>query len=665
MRLVRRLSTVVSLVVMLGACSGGGGTADTVINPDTTAGEFDGVSYAGTTPAPEFPDGLDWLNVPRPLSVAELRGKVVLLDFWTYGCINCIHIIPDLKRLEAEYPDELVVIGVHSAKFANEGETSNIRNIIARYGLEHPVVNDRDFAVWEQWGVNAWPTLVLIDPAGNIVGGHSGEGIYPVFQPVIDALVEEFDLRGQIDRDPIALEVSRPAARVLSFPGKIHADPAGERLFVADTNHHRVLVVDAATGRVLDVAGSGGRGYGDGGFDSAAFDQPQGLALSADGSILYVADLGNHAVRALDLITRSVTTLAGSGEQSPVYPPNDGPAAATALSSPWDLLLVDEVLYVAMAGSHQIWTIDLATGAARAVAGSGREDVGEGPARDVGLAQPSGLATDGTGNIFFADAESSSIRVLTAERTVVDLAGADRSLFDFGLVDGVGNAARFQHPLGVAYTAGRLFIADTYNSAIRVIDTGTREVTTFAGGESGWSDGAAPRFNEPGGISIAGSQLFVADTNNHAIRVVDLVTGAGSTLVLFGIEEYRMPVLAGEVTTLDAVMVAPGDVAVTIEVRLPEGYVLNDRAPLSVSWAGPAVQGELTAIAPALPLRAILTGLTSGTEVVRFDLTVYYCTAAAKELCLIDQASYELPLTIVAGGLGAPMVVHTVANPGR
>ncbi|NNC74314.1 MAG: redoxin domain-containing protein, partial [Acidimicrobiia bacterium] len=245
-----------------------------------------GQSFAGTDPAPEFPDGLDWLNTEAPLSIAELRGKVVLLDFWTYGCINCIHIIPDLERLETEYPDELVVIGVHSAKFASEGDTENIRQIVLRYGLEHPVVNDRDFEVWQTWGANAWPTVVIIDPAGNVVGGHSGEGVYDVTQPVIASLVAEFGANGVLDRSPVsfALEADGLPETILSFPGKVLADPVSGLLYIADSNHHRIVAADPATGDVIDVFGSGRRGFRDGDARSARFDQPQGMVLSSDGA---------------------------------------------------------------------------------------------------------------------------------------------------------------------------------------------------------------------------------------------------------------------------------------------------------------------------------------------------------------------------------------------
>jgi len=298
----------------------------------------------------------------------------------------------------------LVVIGVHSAKFDNEGETANIREVIQRYDLEHPVVNDRDFEVWRAWGTQAWPTQVVIDPAGNIVGGHSGEGVYVLFKPVIESLVAEFDARGQIDRSPIAVRLEKELApgSLLSYPGKVLADPAGGRLFVADTNHHRIVIADLATGEVIDVAGSGVAGFSGGGFGAAAFDQPQGMDLSPDGSTLYVADVGNHAVRALDLDRRDVSTLIGNGFQATSYPPNPGSAPAVSLSSPWDVLLNDDSLYIAMAGSHQIWVLDLETGSAGPLAGSGREGVANGSSATASLAQPSGLALDGS-LLYFAD----------------------------------------------------------------------------------------------------------------------------------------------------------------------------------------------------------------------------------------------------------------------
>ena len=257
--------------------------------------------------APELTDVLDWFNVPAPLSLKALRGKIVLLDFWTYGCVNCMHILPDLKRLEEKYARELVVIGVHSAKFANERKSDNIRRIIVRYDITHPVANDANFAVWKAYGARAWPTQVLIDPEGYVVATVSGEGKAEAFDRAIAAVVQVFDERGSIDRSPLptALEgrgaAGVPDESILAFPGKVLADEARGRLFIADSNHHRVLVANL-DGEIEDVAGTGTFGLVNGGFDDARFYRPQGLAIDpAHPDRVYVADTENHAVRALDL----------------------------------------------------------------------------------------------------------------------------------------------------------------------------------------------------------------------------------------------------------------------------------------------------------------------------------------------------------------------------
>ncbi|MFH1104098.1 MAG: thioredoxin-like domain-containing protein [Actinomycetota bacterium] len=662
-----RLAAALACLVVA-SCSG---------NPATTTIPATGATTTlgaaeGPQPAPEFPDGLEWLNTGRPLSMAELRGKVVLLDFWTYGCINCIHIIPDIERLEAEYPDELVVIGVHSAKFTNESETANIRNVIVRYGIDHPVVNDKDFAVWRQWGATGWPTLALVDPDGDIVGGYSGEGIYPIFQPVIESLVEQYDAIGTLDRTALDLSPETLPDTVLSFPGKVLADAAGGRLFVADTNHHRVVVADLATGEVLDVAGSGLREFTDGAFPDAAFDQPQGMALAPDGRTLYVADLGNHAIRSVDLGTRTVTTLVGTGHQAGTYPPSAGVAPSISLSSPWDLALVDDTVYVAMAGSHQIWMVELSGGVVEPFAGTGREGVLEGARRTADLAQPSGLAFDGGGRLYFADAESSTIRwVDLADGGEVGLlAGSGAGLFDFGDADGVGAEARLQHPLGVVWMGGRLFIADTYNSKIKEIDPTTGTVTTLSGDGQGWADGAHPTFSEPGGISSGGGFLYVADTNNHVIRRVDPETGAADTLVLYGIERFPTASDDGGITTitLPEATVAPGAGTVTLEVTLPAGHEFNDTAPFSVTWTGtagvvdPAEGADLSTAAPQFPLTVPMTfGAGSGT--LTGDVTVYFCREGALALCLIDRVRLEIPVSVTPGAAADVPAAYTVPRP--
>src|SRR5829696_3937048 len=477
--------------------------------------------------APEITGGRGWLNTDKPLSIAALKGKVVLLDFWTYGCINCIHIIPDLKKLEAKYANQLVVIGVHSAKFKNEKETENIRRIVLRYEIEHPVYNDSEFAVWQRYGVRAWPTQVLIDPAGYVVGVASGERNYDVIDQAVGTLVDEFRKRGELNEEPLKLVLER--AKVgdlpLAFPGKILADAKTDRLFIADSNHNRI-VVTKLDGSLAETIGTGEAGAVDGAFDKASFYRPQGMALAGD--ILYVADTENHLVRRVDLKSRNVETIAGTGQQSREYF-KSGPARSIALSSPWDLQLVDRVLYIAMAGPHQIWLLDLDKNEVSTFAGSGREARLDGKLLESGFAQPSGIATDGK-TIYVADSESNIIRAIDlAGGSVRTIVGGD--LFEFGDVDGSGDNVRLQHPLGLVAFGDKVLIADTYNHKIKELDPDKRRVNSLFGtGKPGQVDGTAPSFYEPGGLALANGKLYIADTNNHAIRVVDLKTKQASTL---------------------------------------------------------------------------------------------------------------------------------------
>ena len=484
--------------------------------------------------APELTGAVDWLNVPGPLTLRSLVGKVVLLDFWTYGCINCMHILPDLRRLEEKYGDELVVIGVHSAKFANERKSENLRHILVRYDIDHAVANDANLVIWRAYGARAWPTQVLIDPEGYVVGAASGEGKSDAFDRAIAAVIQVFDQRGLIDRTPIELAPERERIRgsALAFPGKVVADEARGRLYLADSNHHRVVIVDFE-GRIQYTIGSGDVGYDDGDSEEVSFYRPQGLAV--DGDRVYVADTENHVVRTIDLATGRVSTVAGIGRQAS-WGEQGGAARETPLSSPWDLWLAGRLLFVAMAGLHQIWMIDLDRELALPYAGSGREARIDGTVDEAAFAQPSGLALHDS-TLFVADSEANIIRAvaLPPENRVRTIAGGD--LFDFGDQDGAGDRVRLQHPLGVAWSERlrRLLIADTYNHKIKTLDPATGEVRTFAGtGEEGHADGprAAATFYEPGGIATTSDAVFVADTNNHALRRISLDDGAVTTITV-------------------------------------------------------------------------------------------------------------------------------------
>jgi DNA-binding beta-propeller fold protein YncE len=429
-----------------------------------------------------------------------------------------------LRELEHEFAAELVVIGVHSAKFPAEKVSANLRAAVLRHGLAHPVVNDADFTVWQGYGVRAWPTLMFLDPRGYVYGKHEGEFPLAPVRDLVRDMIAEYDAEGLIDRTPLPMAPIQEPQGTLRFPGKVLADEANARLFVADSGHNRVLVT-GVDGTIRRAIGSGEAGLSDGGPDVARFAEPQGMALAPDGRTLYVADRANHALRAIGLTDWRVTTVAGTGERGTSR--GGGPGMETALASPWDLVFRDGLLWIAMAGTHQLWTFDPVTGIARPGAGTGIESIHDGPLAEATFAQPQGI-TELEGVLYVADSETSAVRRVSVEEDRVRrLVG--RGLFDFGDVDARGDSVRLQHVQGVAATVEHgepvVYLTDTYNDKIKRLTPATREVVTVAGGMGhglvdGDLDGA--EFWEPAGLSLAGRTLYVADTNNHAIRAIAL-----------------------------------------------------------------------------------------------------------------------------------------------
>lgn len=484
--------------------------------------------------APELPQNQPWLNTDKPLAIKQLKGRVVILDFWTYCCINCLHVLPELKYLEQKYKDSLTVIGVHSAKFDNEKETENIRQAILRYDIEHPVLVDSGFGVWQQYAVRAWPTLMIIDPEGYVVGYVSGEGNRDVLDQLIEHLIGEHKQKGTINFQELSLTLEKqrqPLITPLAFPGKVLATSDG--LFIADSGHHRI-VVSSLDGKVLNLIGTGKQGLTDGSFTEAQFFAPQGMTFDGQNQLLYVADTENHALRRIDLKRQVVETIAGTGEQSHNIHPHGGPGLETALNSPWDLeTLGDSRLFIAMAGPHQIWEMQLQTGIVQTYAGIGREACIDGSLTESAFAQPSGITTDGR-ELYVADSEVSSIRgVGLVEKPQVRTVCGSGELFGFADVDGSGEEVRLQHCLGVEYAQNHLWVADTYNHKIKRVDPRTSSCQTVLGdGSPGFQDGqgTSTRFCEPSGLSAKGSHLYMADTNNHAIRCIDLDTLTVTTL---------------------------------------------------------------------------------------------------------------------------------------
>ena len=440
-----------------------------------------------------------------------------------------MHVLPQLRKLERRYPVTVQVISVHSPKFPTERETDNLRQAVLRHRIEHPVVNDRDFGVWQQFGARAWPTIFFIDPTGAVIGRHEGEILSEMLEPVIDRWLAEYEAKGLLAEQPLDLTREQDGVSALSFPGKVEFDEATGRLFVADTNNDRIIVANL-DGVVERVVGSGDIGRSDGPPDAASFNQPQGLAVAGGG--LYVADLENHLIRRIDLGTWETETVAGVGEQAREMPSRQ-PALSAALNSPWDVAYHDGRLYIAMAGCHQIWALDPDSGVIEPWAGSMAEGIVDGPRASAELAQPSGLSV-GEAGIVFADSESSAVRELSfgddgAVRTILGT-----GLFDFGDRDGVGAEAKLQHLLDVAWAGDDLYVADSFNHKIKRVYSQMQSVTTLCGGQ-GYRDGALAEalFNEPGGLCAGpGRSLIVADTNNHQIRLIDLDAETVRTVAL-------------------------------------------------------------------------------------------------------------------------------------
>lgn len=512
---------------------------------------------------------------------------------------QCQHVLPRLAELEKKYGQDgsggVVVVGVHSAKFTAERETQNIAAAVERYDVRHPVINDERLVLWNAIGVSSWPTLVLVGPRGNLLSMWSGERQEGDIDNVLSAALEYY--KNDIDHRPLPLApprsalLRRPADSPLRYPGKIALSQDGTSLFVADSGNNRIVQVEPASGKLIRVFGSGQEGLVDSKDPSkAAFHHPQGLA-EAEG-ILYVADTESHAVRAINLASGAVSTLGGTGEQGFDYVAGQI-GKLQRLSSPWDVEVAGGKLYVAIAGTHQIWSLDLTTPPTstpwRVFSGTGREqELNSSDAKSAAWAQPSHLSAGLNGQLYVADSESSSIRAVGIgnddRHPTRTLAGGDGlladNLFAFGDKDGRGARARFQHPLGVVHdpTRGLVYVTDSYNHRIKTVDDNGVAKTLCGSGSPGFKDGkaASASFWEPGGLALSrdGSTLYVSDTNNCAVRVVDITSKAVRTLQLSTVPE------AGASTGGDARLVPNRRRAVQIPV---DGIVEGSTIAFTIS----------------------------------------------------------------------------------
>lgn len=588
--------------------------------------------------APELIGKGGWLNTgDTDLTLADLRGRIAILDFWTFCCVNCLHVLDELRELEEKHRDTLVIIGVHSPKFVHEADHQAVVDAVERYGVHHPVLDDPDLATWKQYAVRAWPTLVVIDPEGYVVAQHAGEGHAHALATLVGELEAEHEAKGTLRRGDGPYVAPEPVATDLRFPGKALRLPSGN-LLVSDTTRHQLVELEADGESVVRRIGTGERGLTD---SPASFSEPQGLALLPDGTVV-VADTVNHALRTYDPATGAVTTVAGTGRQWMQGSPTSGPARDVALSSPWDVAWFADRVWIAMAGVHQLWTYDPATGSVEAAAGTTNEGLVNGPAAEAWFAQPSGLAATDD-RLWLADAETSALRWVErdgegfAVRTAVGT-----GLFDFGHRDGDAAQALLQHPLGVTVLPdGSVAVCDTYNHALRRYDPATGEVTTLA-----------TDLREPSDAVLVDDDIVVVESARHRLTRLRLPE-----------EAVRVEAVAHR-TRREATEVAPGTLLLDVVFQAPAGQKLDTRY-------GPSTRLIVSSTPPGLLAEGAGQGTDLHRELVLADgesegvLHVSAMAASCDDdpaneypACHMHQQDWGVPVRVVAGGAGRlPLVL--------
>lgn len=529
------------------------------------------MSIAATNKAPEL-IGDTWFGTGNPrLGIKDFRGRFLLLDFWTLCCVNCHHVLAELRAVEEKFHDVLTVVGVHSPKFEHEKLPESVAAAISRHEIEHPVLNDPNMATWKSYGVRAWPTLVLVDPRGDIITTYSGEGHAHAISALLEQLIPEYEASGDLVRGMGVYEAPAPSNSVLKQPGKVTVIPAEYREFFAGADllvsnsggHDLVALLSDNPDEALLRIGSGSRGTSDGAFETAQFAEPYGLVFAdaevakQTGAHIFVADTANHLIRAINLETKMVTTVAGTGAQWMQQNETSGPALSVNISTPWDVEIFQGQLLIAMAGEHRIWNYDFKAETLGIFAGTTNEGLVDGPSAEAWFAQPSALVASKTtpGKLWIIDAETSALRYWQDGR-VTSVIG--KGLFDFGHIDGSAQGALLQHPLGATELPdGTVLIADAYNRAIRKYTPGTNQVSTVA-----------RDLAEPSDV-----QLINTDAGPKLV----VVEASGNRITLLPIEAEALVQGDAMRTVRPALEVRAGDATIEVTFSAPPGQKLDDR----------------------------------------------------------------------------------------
>ncbi len=458
--------------------------------------------------ATQLPDHSPWLDTV-PAALADLRGRPVVLAFVNAASAWCAQRLAELAHWQRRHPGRAQVLVVQVPRFDFERGPAAALKLLRRQGVSAPMLLDADWSAWRRFGVRAWPTVVLLDARG-----------------IEQARVAGLDPPGRLERalgDLIA-DAGYPPQGEAS--GELHPEPglalrfptglavSEERLYIADSGHHRILECTHG-GRIVRQFGHGRADLLDGPASEAAFQRPQGLAL--DRHSLYVADTGNHALRRINLLTGQVDSLCGNGrpgvlQAGPVEQPRLAP-----LDHPIGLALAQNQLHISMAGDNRLWRYDLGERSLRWVAGSGALAQADGPVDQAAFAQPTAVAAAGH-VLYVLDALGSSLRSVHLHGGMVQtvIGQGPWAMGEGGL--------QFPQALALDPATSTLWIADAGNGVLRSTRIGSGELQAHA---------LPRRLCGAAGVAAGAGAVWVADTDAHAVLRLDADSGVLSEIPIY------------------------------------------------------------------------------------------------------------------------------------
>lgn len=593
-----------------------------------------------------------WFNTSKPITKEDLKGKLVLLDFWSYSCVYCIQSLPQIKELQDDLGSKITVIGVHSARFEGEKNRTAIKKAILKYDIDFPVIDDSDLKIWNKFNLKSWPTYILINPYGNIIDTFSTKKELKKLSQKVRKVAKKY--KYEINRDPLPIlpEKYNTIGNVLSFPTGLESVKNfsfGSKeipvIFVANSSKNKIYVT-SLTGDILFKIGSGVDGFEDGGFVSASFSKPRGLLYKS--RKLYVADTGNNALRVVDFKTKKVTTLIGSGELGGIIKYGKKiDADDFDLSSPTSLEFFPDSNHIAIAnsGANQILSYNIKNHLITAIAGDGSLGNKDGKSSKNTLAQTSDLAAYSK-KLYFVDSKSSSLRVLYKDGNVKTLIG--QGLKRFGNKSGDKSEALMQNPTGLEVDDTGIYIVDSFNNSIKKYNFSSKKISNYFGsGKIGekLGDSKESEFDEPKRITSILNKFYVSDTNNS--RIVSISRDKPKSEVFNVMPPLKLPKegFLEYLPNLEVIKTikVKSNSELKLKITLEKGWKINKKGPSFINLLE-LVDDDQANLITSFDWNSVkakemkIPRLESDEEYI-LQGTIYFCEDKEKALCYIK--SYE------------------------